>query len=96
MTDSSSLIGQTISHYRIVEKLGGVRAAVALHSGDARRSIDALAASAPYELAETNFAFTFSLYPVYLRGQADLAAKRADAALAEFQKIADHSGVIGN
>jgi eukaryotic-like serine/threonine-protein kinase len=72
------------------------RAAVALHSGDASRSIDALAASAPYELAETNFAFTFSLYPVYLRGQADLAAKQGTAALAEFRKIADHSGVIGN
>jgi eukaryotic-like serine/threonine-protein kinase len=72
------------------------RAAITLHSGDATRSIEALAASAPYELAETNFAFTFSLYPVYLRGQADLAAKQGTAAFAEFQKIVDHSSVIGN
>ncbi len=72
------------------------RAAVALHSGDATRSIDALAASAPYELGETNYSFTFALYPVYLRGQADLAAKQGAAALAEFQKIVDHSSVVGN
>jgi eukaryotic-like serine/threonine-protein kinase len=72
------------------------RAAVALHSGDATRSIDALAASAPYELAETNYSFTFSLYPVYLRGQADISAKQGAAALAEFQKIIDHSSVVGN
>jgi len=72
------------------------RAAVALHSGDAARSIDALAHSAPYELAETNYSFTFALYPVYLRGQADLVAKQGAAALAEFQKIIDHSSVIGN
>jgi eukaryotic-like serine/threonine-protein kinase len=72
------------------------RAAVALHSGDATRSIEALAASAPYELAETNYSFTFALYPVYLRGQADLAAKQGATALAEFQKIIDHSSVVGN
>ena len=72
------------------------RAAVALHSGDATRSIEALAASAPYELAETNYSFTFALYPVYLRGQAHLAAKQGAAALAEFQKIIDHSSVVGN
>jgi eukaryotic-like serine/threonine-protein kinase len=73
-----------------------VRAAIALHSGDATRSIDALAHSAPYELAETNYSFTFALYPVYLRGQADLAAKQGAAALAEFQKIIDHSSIVGN
>jgi tetratricopeptide (TPR) repeat protein len=73
-----------------------IRAAIALHSGDGKRAIDALAASAPYELAEGNTSFTFALYPVYLRGEADLAAKQGAAAVAEFQKILDHAGVVGN
>ena len=50
-----------------------IRAATALHSGDGKRAIDALSASAPYELGETNTSFTFALYPVYLRGEAYLA-----------------------
>ncbi len=65
-------------------------------SGDAERAIEALAASAPYELGETNTSFTFALYPVYLRGEAYLAAKQGAAAAAEFQKILDHAGVVGN
>ncbi len=73
-----------------------IRAAIALHSGDSKRAIDALAASAPYELAEGNTSFTFALYPVYLRGEADLAAKQGAAAVTEFQKILDHTGVVGN
>jgi predicted Zn-dependent protease len=50
----------------------------------------------PYELGHTNSAFTFGLYPVYLRGEAYLAAKQRAAAQVEFQKILDHSGVVGN
>ncbi len=73
-----------------------IQAAIALHSGDGKRAIDALAASVPYELGETNTAFTFALYPVYLRGEAYLATKQGAAAAAEFQKILDHSGVAGN
>jgi serine/threonine protein kinase len=73
-----------------------IRAAIALHSGDGKRAIDALAASAPYELGETNSSFTFALYPVYLRGEAGLAAKQDAAAVTEFQKILDHAGVVGN
>ena len=73
-----------------------IRAAIALHSGDGKRAIDALAASAPYELAEGNSSFTFALYPVYLRGEAYLAAKQGAAAITEFQKILDHAGVVGN
>lgn len=37
-----------------------------------------------------------ALYPVYLRGEAYLAAKQAAAAQVEFQKILDHYGVVGN
>jgi predicted Ser/Thr protein kinase/Flp pilus assembly protein TadD len=73
-----------------------IRAAIAFDSGDGKRAIDALAASAPYELGETNSFFTFALYPVYLRGEAYLAAKQGTAAVTEFQKILDHAGVVGN
>ena len=38
----------------------------------------------------------FLLYPVYLRGLADLAAKRGTDAAAEFQKILDHPGLVLN
>ena len=73
-----------------------VHAATALPSEDGQRAVDALAASAPYELGETNAAFTFALYPVFLRGEAYLAAKNGAAAAGEFQKILDNTGVVGN
>ena len=73
-----------------------IRAAVALHDGDGKRAIEALSASSPYELGETNTSFTFALYPVYLRGEAYLAAKQGAEAAGEFQKILDHSSVVGN
>jgi eukaryotic-like serine/threonine-protein kinase len=36
------------------------------------------------------------LYPIYLRGEAFLAAKQGAAAAAEFQKIVDHPGLVQN
>ena len=73
-----------------------IRAATALHSGDASRAVEALAEAEPYELGQTNYSFTFALYPVYLRGQAYLAAKQGVAAQVEFQKLLDHYSVVGN
>jgi ATP/maltotriose-dependent transcriptional regulator MalT len=73
-----------------------IRAAAALHSGDASRAVEALAEAEPYELGQTNYSFTFGLYPVYLRGEAYLEAKRGAAAQVEFQKILDHYGAVGN
>jgi eukaryotic-like serine/threonine-protein kinase len=73
-----------------------IRAATALHSGDASRAVEALAEAEPYELGQTNYSFTFALYPVYLRGQSYLAAKQGVAAQVEFQKILDHYSVVGN
>jgi len=73
-----------------------IRAAVALHNGDANRAIAALAPSAPYELGAASQNLNFLLYPVYLRGAANLAAKQGSAAAAEFQKILDHPGVVLN
>lgn len=41
-------------------------------------------------------AFAPALYPVYVRGQAYLAAKNGFAAAGEFQKILDHRGIVFN
>jgi tetratricopeptide (TPR) repeat protein len=91
-------LGKRFSEDTIVKfnYLPMIRAATALHSGDGKRAIEALSASAPYELGETNSSFTFALYPVYLRGEAYLAAKQGPAAGNEFQKILDHAGLVGN
>ena len=37
-----------------------------------------------------------SLYPVYVRGEAYLAAHKGEEAAAEFQKILDHRGIVLN
>jgi eukaryotic-like serine/threonine-protein kinase len=78
------------------EYLPMIRGAQLLPTRDSGQAAEALAASAPYELGETNPSFTFALYPVYLSGEALLAAKRGAEAVADFQKILDHSGVVGN
>ena len=36
------------------------------------------------------------LYPTYVRGNAHLAAGQGSAAVAEFQKILDHNGIVWN
>ena len=36
------------------------------------------------------------MYPVYVRGEAYLAARKGREAAAEFQKILDHRGVVVN
>jgi tetratricopeptide (TPR) repeat protein/class 3 adenylate cyclase len=72
------------------------RSAVALNSGNAGAALDALSAAAPYEMGHTNDDFTFALYPIYLRGQAYLAAKNGGRAAGEFQKILDHATIVGN
>jgi eukaryotic-like serine/threonine-protein kinase len=68
-----------------------LHAAAALQGGSSGKALEALTAAAPYELGLVS-----SLYPVYLRGEAYLAAKQGAAAAVEFQKILDHSGVVAN
>jgi serine/threonine protein kinase/Tfp pilus assembly protein PilF len=61
------------------------------------KAIQALAAAAPYELGiPGNTTFWTNLYPVYVRGQAFLAAHQGTSAAAEFQKILDWRGVVAN
>jgi tetratricopeptide (TPR) repeat protein/predicted Ser/Thr protein kinase len=74
------------------EHLPMIHAAAALQSGSANKALEALAPAAPYELGWTGF----NLYPVYLRGEAYLAAHQGSAAVAEFQKILDDACVVWN
>jgi len=72
-----------------------IRAAAVL-SKDPDSAIKTLATAAPYELGSAVQTMNFLAYPVYLRGQAYLAAKQGSSAVTEFQKIVDHPGVLGN
>ena len=73
-----------------------IRAAVSLRGGDTGKAIQALAAAEPYELGATTDNLSFYLYPVYMRGEAYLAAHQGTAAAAEFEKIIDHPGLVVN
>jgi serine/threonine protein kinase/tetratricopeptide (TPR) repeat protein len=68
-----------------------IRAQLALSRNDSSKAIEELQATAPYELGTSS-----GLYPAYVRGEAYLAAHQGNQAAAEFQKILDHRGVIGN
>jgi len=65
-----------------------VAALIALNRKAPEQAIEALEASAPYEMGTTQFPL-----PAYLRGLAFLQAKRGAEAAAEFQKIVDHRGI---
>jgi tetratricopeptide (TPR) repeat protein len=78
--------------------LPSVRGRLALNKGDASGALASLAAAAPYELGATraiDLAWT-PMFPVFVRGEAYLAARRSSEAAAEFQKILDHRGLVLN
>jgi len=73
-----------------------IHAAAALRGNDPGKAIEALAATAPYELGNPSQNLNFYLYPIYVRGEAYLAMRQGTAAAAEFQKIIDHPGLVVN
>ncbi len=75
-----------------------VRAKLALLRSNPQEALHFLEAAAPYELglpASGNYNWP-NLYPVYVRGEAYLAAHRGGEAASEFQKILDHRGIVVN
>jgi len=74
--------------------LPSLRAELALRRKEPSKAIEELRVAAPYELGYPGR--YLSLYPVYVRGEAYLAAGQAGAAASEFQKIIDHGGVVVN
>ena len=75
-----------------------LRAKLALNKGIASGAIESLRTAVPYELGvSTNCPFNWSaMYPVFVRGEANLAAHQGSEAAAEFQKILDHPGIVLN
>ncbi len=77
--------------------LPAIQAQLALDKKSPASALTALQAASSIELGQINFVLNIScLYPVYVRGEAYLAAGQGKESAAEFQKILDHSGIVWN
>ena len=76
--------------------IAAIRASVELNLKNSDKAIELLKPAVAYELADPPPFAAGTMYPVYLRGQAYLSARKGSEAAAEFQKILDHPGVIVN
>jgi DNA-binding winged helix-turn-helix (wHTH) protein/Tfp pilus assembly protein PilF len=79
--------------------LPALRARLALSQGDASKAFELLQVAVPHELGTPRSsiqAIFGALYPVYVRGEAYLAAHQGAEAAAEFQKILDHRGIVAS
>jgi predicted Zn-dependent protease len=75
-----------------------LRAKLALNRGRASEALKGLRAATPFELGQTTSStYTWTaLYPVFVRGEAYLAAHQGNEASAEFQKILENRGIVLN
>jgi hypothetical protein len=75
-----------------------IQAQLALSEHAPEKAIKGLEATAPFELGSSgnSAVFTSALYPIYLRGEAYLAARQGGEAAAEFEKILNWRGVVLN
>jgi tetratricopeptide (TPR) repeat protein len=74
------------------------RAKLAVSRGNVSEAVESLRAATPYELGQTTsstYGWT-ALYPVFVRGEAYLAAHQGSEAIAEFQRILDYRGIALN
>ena len=72
-----------------------IRAQAATSQNGARNAIDLLRAATPYDLSAST-AYPVCMFPAYVRGQAQLAARQGAAAAGEFRRILDHPGLVWN
>jgi len=75
-----------------------IQAQLALRRGETEKAIKILQAATPYELGSSgnSAVFTSALYPIYVRGEAYLAANQGGEAAAEFEKLLKWRGVVLN
>jgi eukaryotic-like serine/threonine-protein kinase len=93
-------LGQRFPEATVVQfnYLPTLRAKLAVSQGNVSEATEALRAALPYELARTTYSTLgwTALYPVYVSGEAYLAAHQGKEAAAEFQKILNHRGIVLN
>jgi len=93
-------LGKTFPQDTIVRfnYLPTLRAKLALLRANPHEALHSLEAAAPYELGlPANSLYNWpNLYPVYVRGEAYLAAHQGTEAAVEFQKILGHRGIVVN
>ena len=73
-----------------------LRALAALDKNDPRKAIDLLEANRPYEFGIPPLAFNHfygNMYPIYVRGLAYLAMRKAEEAAVEFGRLLAHPGL---
>jgi tetratricopeptide (TPR) repeat protein len=76
-----------------------LRAVLALNRKEPSKAVEVLQAGDPYELGIpvcSIMAYFGALYPIYVRGEAYLAAGQGAEAAAEFQRVLDHRWVVIN
>jgi hypothetical protein len=73
------------------------RAQASLVNQKPAQAVDLLESPKPYERGQLIGNLSYScMIPVYLRGEAYLATKKGAQALAEFQKLRNSRGIVGN
>jgi eukaryotic-like serine/threonine-protein kinase len=66
-----------------------IRAAIELSRNDLAKAMELLQAASAYESES-------SMYPAYVRAEAHLRSQQGKEAAAEYQKILDRPGIVGN
>jgi eukaryotic-like serine/threonine-protein kinase len=72
-----------------------IDAAIELHRKRPAQAVDALRPASPYELGSP-LPQVCQIYPPYVRGEAYLHLHEGGEAGAEFQKLLEHRGIVGN
>jgi tetratricopeptide (TPR) repeat protein len=70
-----------------------IRAEIEIQRGNPASAFTLLERAAPYDLMDANY---FGLEPAYVRGEAYLRAGKGQLAAAEFRKLLEHPGIVGN
>src|SRR5215469_9312436 len=74
-----------------------IRGIVGINASEPLKSVELLESATSYELGSPRSALVWyfgSLYPIFVPGDADLVARRADDAAREYEKILSHRDLM--
>jgi len=80
-----------------IQLLAGDPRIVGINASDPLKSVELLESATSYELGSPRSALVWyfgSLYPIFVPGDADLVARRADDAAREYEKILSHRDLM--